>query len=211
VAFPVTADKKPGDDKKPWAPGTSVNNKLSTLLAYRKVRGLYIHCTKKWALGHKCAPQLHLHVLQEFWDLCNEDLLEEPDSPPEESVPAPDQQCYLVSAAVVSPSENPRTLQFRGTIQSKEIVILVDSGSTHSFLSAAVAQHLTGVQSMASPVSVKVVDGGTLTCNTELSAVEWSVQGYSFHSNLKILPLGLYDLILGMDWLGAFSPMKINW
>lgn len=40
---------------------------------------------------------------------------------------------------------------------------------------AAVAQHLTGVQSMASPVSVKVVDGGTLTCNTELSAVEWSV------------------------------------
>lgn len=24
-------------------------------------------------------------------------------------------------------------------------------------------------------------------------------------------PLGTFDLILGMDWLEAFSPMKIHW
>jgi hypothetical protein len=26
-----------------------------------------------------------------------------------------------------------------------------------------------------------------------------------------VLPLGSFDIILGMDWLQAFSPMKINW
>jgi hypothetical protein len=38
----------------------------------------------------------------------------------------------------------------------------------------------------------------------------WSIQGYEFHSNLKVLPLASYDMILGMDWLEAFSPMKVT-
>jgi hypothetical protein len=96
-------------------------------------------------------------------------------------------------------------------IQGHEILILVDSGRTHSFLSSAIASQLTGVQPLAKPVSVKIADGVVVVCDSELPAVEWSVQGYRFHSNLKVLPLGLYDLILGMDWLEAFSPMKINW
>lgn len=37
------------------------------------------------------------------------------------------------------------------------------------------------------------------------------MQGFEFHSNLKLLPLGGFDMILGMDWLEAFSPMKVHW
>lgn len=102
-------------------------------------------------------------------------------------------------------------MQFRGMIQGHEILILVDSGSTHSFLSFVVASRLSGVQPMAKPVSVKIADGAAVVCDSKLPAIEWSVQGYRFHSNLKVLTLGLYDLILGMNWLEAFSPMKINW
>lgn len=40
---------------------------------------------------------------------------------------------------------------------------------------------------------------------------EWSIQGYSFKQELKVLPLQSYDLILGMDWLESFSPMKVHW
>jgi hypothetical protein len=35
--------------------------------------------------------------------------------------------------------------------------------------------------------------------------------GYSFQSALKVPPLGSFDLIIGMDWLEAFSPMKVHW
>jgi hypothetical protein len=66
AGLPATADKKAGDDKRSGAPGSSVDNKLSTLRAYRKARGLCIHCAEKWAPGHKCSPNLQLHVLQEF-------------------------------------------------------------------------------------------------------------------------------------------------
>ena len=60
-------------------------------------------------------------------------------------------------------------------------------------------------------MSVKVADGTSVCCNSELPGAEWVVQGYSFHSNLRVIPLGTYDMIAGMDWLQAFSPMKVDW
>lgn len=35
--------------------------------------------------------------------------------------------------------------------------------------------------------------------------------GFPFSGDLRILPLHHYDLIVGMDWLEAFSPMKVDW
>lgn len=39
----------------------------------------------------------------------------------------------------------------------------------------------------------------------------WSVQCCQFFSDLRILQLSAYDMILGMDWLEAYSPMKVHW
>jgi hypothetical protein len=39
----------------------------------------------------------------------------------------------------------------------------------------------------------------------------WSIDQYQFKHDLKILPLGSYDIILSMDWLQLFSPMKVDW
>ncbi|KAF0896451.1 hypothetical protein E2562_024315 [Oryza meyeriana var. granulata] len=39
----------------------------------------------------------------------------------------------------------------------------------------------------------------------------WWIQGFSFRSDVRILPLGCYDVILGMDWLERHSPMQIDW
>jgi hypothetical protein len=32
-----------------------------------------------------------------------------------------------------------------------------------------------------------------------------------FKKNLKLLPLGSYDVILVVDWLASHSPMKVHW
>ena len=64
---------------------------------------------------------------------------------------------------------------------------------------------------MLVPTSVKVVDGGSVPSTAQIPYVEWSIQGYVFHSTLKLIPIGTYDMILGMDWLQAFSPMKVHW
>lgn len=122
-----------------------------------------------------------------------------------------DHAYMLLSAAALSSSPHPRTLQFQGVIQNKNINILLDSGSTHSFLDSKLATALSGVSALPSPTSVKVADGGSIECSSQLQYAEWSVQGYTFHSTLKFIPIGSYDMIIGMDWLQAFSPMKVHW
>ena len=58
---------------------------------------------------------------------------------------------------------------------------------------------------------MKIPDGGSVPCTAQIPYAEWSIQGYVFHSTLKLIPIGTYDMILGMDWLQAFSPMKVHW
>ena len=58
---------------------------------------------------------------------------------------------------------------------------------------------------------MKIADGGLVPCTAQIPYAEWSIQGYVFHSTLKLIPIGTYDMILGMDWLQAFSPMKVHW
>jgi hypothetical protein len=39
---------------------------------------------------------------------------------------------------------------------------------------------------------------------------EWFLQGYVLHSDLKVLGLQHFYMVIGMDWLEKFSPMKIH-
>jgi hypothetical protein len=44
-----------------------------------------------------------------------------------------------------------------------------------------------------------------------LKGAEWELQGCTFTYDFKVSPLVHFDVILGYDWLEAFSPMKVHW
>jgi predicted aspartyl protease len=120
--------------------------------------------------------------------------------------------CFItLSKAATSDKHSPTTLRFLGTLRGKVILILIDSGSSHTSVSQQLASQLVGGTSMAIPIVVQVANGSKLVCDTKLLDCLWSVQGYQFHSNVKVLPLQFYDMIVGMDWLQQFSPMQIDW
>lgn len=48
-------------------------------------------------------------------------------------------------------------------------------------------------------------------CIREFPDCHWQVQGVNFITSLKVLALGCYDIIVGMDWLEQHSPMMIHW
>ena len=50
-----------------------------------------------------------------------------------------------------------------------------------------------------------------MRCDQELPACPWQTHGVTFDTNLKVLSLGCYDVILGIDWLAQYSPMKVHW
>jgi len=152
---------------------------------------------------------VQLHAVQELWELFQlEDMSVDSHSMPAES----SEQLFLAISKVAMTGQGaPRTMKFLGSIQHQSISILVDSGSSTSFISAQLAQRLSGVTSLMNSVSVQVAGGGILSCSAVISQAVWFIGDLAFQSDLRVLPLTAYDLIIGMDWLETYSPMNIHW
>ena len=56
-----------------------------------------------------------------------------------------------------------------------------------------------------------MADGGELLCTEVAPQCAWYAQGHEFYTDLKVLALGTYDVILGMDWLEEHNLMQIDW
>jgi hypothetical protein len=59
-------------------------------------------------------------------------------------------------------------------------------------------------------MTVRVANGQVISCTKQLRQAEWFLSGYQFISDLLFLPLPSVDLVLGMDWLQARSPMRVD-
>jgi hypothetical protein len=72
--------------------------------------------------------------------------LEEGESSNQEVTDTANAQLFLLlSIAAQSSSPSNRTMQFKGLLQGHDILILTDSGSSHSFLSNTVASTVQGL------------------------------------------------------------------
>jgi hypothetical protein len=49
--------------------GAHSDEKMTTLMNYRKAKGLCYKCGMKWNPGHKCANSVSLHVVEELWQM----------------------------------------------------------------------------------------------------------------------------------------------
>lgn len=90
-------------------------------------------------------------------------------------------------------------------------MILLDSGSSSSFISQELVAQLQIHSVTCAPLAVWVANGAIMQCSSLVPSVVWTIDQYHFTHDLKVLPLDSYDIILGMDWLPLFSPMKVDW
>jgi hypothetical protein len=80
-----------------------------------------------------------------------------------------------------------------------EILILADSRSSHSFISEQVDASVSGVTQSPSQIQVKVANGNILQSQIELLQAKWSIQWFSFTSDVKAMDMHNFDMIIGMD------------
>lgn len=185
-----------------------VEDKLRALRQYRRACGLCDNCAEKWSRDHKCAATIKLHAMQEVSELfsLSEDTTDTNDAE------VPEEQLNLaISQEAVSSSGGPRTMQFAGSIQGIPILVLVDSSSTSSFLSQKIADQLDNLCLHPANHKVQIANGGIMRCSAVATDCDWSMASQSFSHSFKILQLQSYDLIIGIDWLEQFSPMKVDW
>ncbi|XP_012462801.2 uncharacterized protein LOC105782546 [Gossypium raimondii] len=180
----------------------------------RRKKGLYFWCGLKYSPGHKCSKSQMYQLVVEPW----EDSCPDIRSPTQEDF----QDCpeQLETTELGSGNSSPvlslhalhglqghNTMQFPANIDRCEVVVLVDSGSTHNFIDFKVARRLKLVIEPVPCLKVSVANGVKLNTHGLCKAVEWETQGYKCVIDFLVLSVKGFDVVLGIQWLLSLGPI----
>ena len=156
--LPAVADDKRGLDAAN-APERQArgDDRVAALRNYRRAHGLCFKCIERWGQGQQCVATVQLHVVEELLDLLQAN---DPLPLPEEDL-EDDVLMSIFKVATIGQTI-PHTVRLVGRIAGKEVLVLVDSGSSHSFISEAVASRMSDQVRPTQGMSVKIADGGVL-------------------------------------------------
>lgn len=106
---------------------------------------------------------------------------------------------------------SPWALKLKGTIKGKEVVVMIDSGASHNFISEVVVHQLGLTMEGTTGYGVLVGTGMTVKGEGVCKDVELMLQNCSITTSFLPLELGSADVILGIQWLETLGDMKVNW
>ena len=141
---------------------TTSAQKFQALKAYRRAMGLCFWCGEKFSPTHKCATTVQFHVVEELLN-----MLDGSESPHSFTTAVDgdeelEQDLYAISQQAAVGTEDNTCFRLQGTIQGKDVLMLIDSGSSGNFNSNELAAKLQGVTKLDKPVKVKVANGAIL-------------------------------------------------
>ncbi|GJY93281.1 putative mitochondrial protein [Tanacetum coccineum] len=178
-------------DKVVGADKLSIERMSEADYADKKAKGLCFRCDGKFAPGHRCLENsLRVMLIPE-----NKDEEESGDEDQEQSVVG---------------ITNTHTTKLRGNIHGFEVVVLIDSGATHNFLSVKLVDPLSFKVNGTRETGV-ILGNGKLEksvgiCHGVQLQLPWLVVIDDFYP----LELGSMDVILGMKWLRV-GDTRVNW
>ncbi|XP_057986530.1 uncharacterized protein LOC110636696 [Hevea brasiliensis] len=94
--------------------------------------------------------------------------------------------------------------------KNRQLVILIDSGSTTSFLDKRIAKELKLELVSTLYTAITMVDGRKLGCDLQCQQFKWKMDNNEFNFDFKIIELGGLDMILGVDWLKKHNPVLFD-
>ncbi|PIN00381.1 hypothetical protein CDL12_27116 [Handroanthus impetiginosus] len=97
-----------------------------------------------------------------------------------------------------------------GVVAGKAVQILIDSGSTHSFIDEKLAETLNFEKTYNSPLIVSMADGHKLVSRVTFPHLTWTIHDLSFTHPVKAIKLGGYDMVLGCDMLRKHGPVLLD-
>nr|XP_027090423.1 uncharacterized protein LOC113711457 [Coffea arabica] len=177
-------------------------------IQYRRDYHLCFKCGEKYGSGHQCKQkEMHLLLAMEEEDVVaaspgDEEIIEYHGHQGKRDVE------FAIHALTGKMLHN--TIKLKGQYQGTEMSISVDGGSTHSFVTNAVAQICPASVQQIKPFRVWVANGQYLWCRKMIPKMTWEMQGRTFSHNMFVLNLEPYDMIVGVDWMAAHSPITFD-
>eukprot|EP00253_Pinus_taeda_P018243 PITA_18243 len=96
----------------------------------------------------------------------------------------------------------PTMVEFEGNISNLTVSILIDPGATLSYVSPKVVERCK-LQStkFKNPWLVQLATGAKRRVGAKIKDCSFTITGQPVMADLNVLPLGSYDILIGMDWL----------
>ncbi|XP_026458919.1 uncharacterized protein LOC113359517 [Papaver somniferum] len=102
------------------------------------------------------------------------------------------------------------TIRIPGCVHKKAISILIDTGSTHSFIDSTLATSLNCFIAQTGSLLVTIANRDKTVSSGMCSQLDWTMQGHKFCGDLRLLPLGGCDIVLGANWLRNLDDVLFN-
>ncbi|KAK1628363.1 hypothetical protein QYE76_002678 [Lolium multiflorum] len=158
----------------------------------RRRQGLCFNCDEKYAPGHTCARLFYLETVDDAdVEALTAELAAATVTEAGVTTYAPvDASAFVVSLHAMAGIKTAKTMLLPVTINGERLTALVDTGSTHNFLSSTAMRRLALQPAGAETYSVPVLVGDE-----------------PFSIDCVGLDLGCYDFILGVDFLSTLGPI----
>ncbi|XP_068641904.1 uncharacterized protein [Aristolochia californica] len=154
----------------------------------RRSKGLCYNCDEQYTLGHQCKKLFWLEL---------EDEEEAKNSEVEQlEVEEP-----TISVHAITGLQSTTTMQGSALVNDQPLLSLVDSASTHNFLSFTAAKYLQLPIQPRPVASVSVANGEKVPSYWVSRAVMFTIDNHHFSAEFFIIPLAGFDMVLGVKWL----------
>ncbi|XP_065854839.1 uncharacterized protein [Euphorbia lathyris] len=178
---------------KPWLPNNPSNTKYtpqpsslnpssskppdpklppSTTTLKRTPEACY-KCGEKYFPGHQCTLKKLNAINAE--DIPEEEMEGDSLEKSEAGKEIEDQEQITLSINALDGGISNGTLKLKGTLQQKPIMVLIDSGSTHSFLDQKLAKEAKLPLMKVAPAAVPVADGRQLMVHQKCNSCQWTM------------------------------------
>ncbi|KAK8938724.1 hypothetical protein KSP39_PZI011094 [Platanthera zijinensis] len=128
--------------------------------------------------------------------------------------PLPDGEChhYLeLPYFSVGGITGPRTMKIRGRLQDRDIILMINSGASHNFISDDLARELALPFKPSPAFTVCLGDGRRRPTQGQCQAVTLTLGACAVTADFYIFGLGGLDAILGVAWLQTLGDVRVNW
>ncbi|KAI9161195.1 hypothetical protein LWI28_015354 [Acer negundo] len=104
--------------------------------------------------------------------------------------------------------QTPKTMRVWGGLLGHSILVLVDSGSTHNFISSQAAQQVNLRPNSNRKLEVIVGSGEKLVSPGKCSEVHFKLQKIPFSTVFFYITFKGYDVMLGTQWLQTLGTIQ---
>lgn len=115
-------------------------------------------------------------------------------APPEEG----EEEFPEISFHAIAGTEHPQTIRVRGTLKNRELMILIDGGSTHNFIDQAVVTRFGLPMEQNKKFHVMVTNKEKIEYASQCQSVTVHVQGCPVKADFYVLPVVACPLVLGV-------------